>query len=109
MKNNDNNYIKELYENGTELKITGIAKVKDKNISSWYLGYTEELTKYINDTKDYIIKSETKYKSSMEQEPKIGLTVPVQCPKSNLKANVKMGLNNFAPIKVSDENESNAV
>ena len=82
-------------------------ETKDPNAKD--LDEEKELTKYINDTKDYIIKSETKYKSSMEQEPKIGLTVPVQCPKSNLKANVKMGLNNFAPIKVSDENESNAV
>ena len=46
-KQNDNNYVKKLYENGTNLKIVGIAKVKNNNTSSGYLGYTDDLTKYI--------------------------------------------------------------
>ena len=46
-RQNDSNYIKYLYDKGTELKITGIAKVKNKNITSGYLGYTEDLTKYV--------------------------------------------------------------
>ena len=39
--------MKDLYNKGTELKITGIVKVKNENTSNGYLGYTEELTKYI--------------------------------------------------------------
>lgn len=46
-RQNDNNYIKYLYDKGIELKITGIAKVKNKNTTNGYLGYTEDLTKYI--------------------------------------------------------------
>ena len=46
-RQNDNNYVKDLYNKGTELKITGIVKVKNENTSNGYLGYTEELTKYI--------------------------------------------------------------
>ena len=46
-RQNDNNYVKDLYDKGTELKITGIVKVKNENTSNGYLGYTEELTKYI--------------------------------------------------------------
>lgn len=53
-RQNDNNYIKELYENGTDLKIVGIVKVKNENIANGYLGYSEDLPKYImkkaNDT-----------------------------------------------------------
>lgn len=46
-KNSENNYLKNLYDNGVELKITGIVKVKDKNTINGYLGYTEDLTKYV--------------------------------------------------------------
>lgn len=46
-RQNDVNYIKYLYDKGIDLKITGIVKVKDKNTSNGYLGYTEELTKYV--------------------------------------------------------------
>ena len=46
-RENDTNYIKYLYDKGIDLKITGIVKVKDENISNGYLGYTENLTKYV--------------------------------------------------------------
>ena len=46
-RENDTNYIKYLYDKGIDLKITGIVKVKDENISNGYLGYTESLTKYV--------------------------------------------------------------
>ena len=47
-RENDNQYIKQLYNNkSTELKIVGVAKIKDTNLASSYLGYTSELNKYI--------------------------------------------------------------
>ena len=46
-RENDTNYIKYLYDKGIDLKITGIVKVKDENITNGYLGYTENLTKYV--------------------------------------------------------------
>lgn len=42
-KENDNNFIKNLCSKAPELKITGIIKVKDKNTTSGFLGYTHEL------------------------------------------------------------------
>ena len=38
-RQSDNNYIKNLYDNAVELKIVGIAKVKNENVSNGYLGY----------------------------------------------------------------------
>ena len=46
-KENDSNYIKDLYNNSIDLKITGIAKVKDKNVHNGFLGYTTDLVKYV--------------------------------------------------------------
>ena len=46
-KENDNNYLKSLYDKGTELKISGIVKVKNENTTNGFLGYTQDLTKYI--------------------------------------------------------------
>ncbi|MEE0865229.1 MAG: ATP-binding cassette domain-containing protein [Clostridia bacterium] len=59
-RQNDNNYIKYLYDKGTDLKITGIVKVKNNNVSNGYLGYTEDLTKYIMDqaNKNEIVKQQ---------------------------------------------------
>ena len=46
---NNNNYIKNLYNKSPELKITGIIKVKDKNTTSGFLGYTHALIEdYMN-------------------------------------------------------------
>jgi len=63
-KENDSNYVKELYNNGVDLKITGIAKVKDKNVESGFLGYTTNLVKYVmeqsNNTE--IVKQQMKNK-----------------------------------------------
>ena len=59
-RQSDNNYIKNLYDNAVELKIVGIAKVKNENVSNGYLGYTEDLTKYIMDkaSKSEIVKQQ---------------------------------------------------
>lgn len=59
-RQNDNNYIKYLYDKGTDLKITGIVKVKNNNVSNGYLGYTEDLTKYIMEqaNKNEIVKQQ---------------------------------------------------
>ncbi len=46
-RSSDASYVKKLYDNGVELKITGIVKVKDNNIVNGYLGYTGDLTKYV--------------------------------------------------------------
>ncbi|MBR3249119.1 MAG: ATP-binding cassette domain-containing protein [Clostridia bacterium] len=48
-RENDSEFIKELYNKAPELKITGIIKVKDKNTPSGFLGYTHELIEdYMN-------------------------------------------------------------
>lgn len=59
-RENDTNYIKYLYDKGIDLRITGIVKVKDENISNGYLGYTESLTKYVMEqaNKDEIVKQQ---------------------------------------------------
>lgn len=59
-RQNDNNYVKNLYDNAIELKIVGIAKVKNENVSNGYLGYTEDLTKYIMEkaSKSDIVKQQ---------------------------------------------------
>ena len=59
-RQNDNNYVKNLYDNAIELKIVGIAKVKNENVSNGYLGYTEDLTKHIMDkaSKSEIVKQQ---------------------------------------------------
>lgn len=59
-RQNDNNYVKKLYDNAVELKIVGIAKVKNENVSNGYLGYTEDLTKYIMEkaSKSDIVKQQ---------------------------------------------------
>ncbi|MBQ9014342.1 MAG: ATP-binding cassette domain-containing protein [Bacilli bacterium] len=59
-RQSDNNYVKYLYDNAVELKIVGIAKVKNENVSNGYLGYTEDLTKYIMDkaSKSEIVKQQ---------------------------------------------------
>ena len=59
-RQNDNNYVKKIYDNSVELKIVGIAKVKNENVSNGYLGYTEDLTKYIMEkaSKSEIVKQQ---------------------------------------------------
>ena len=48
-RENDSEYIKKLYNEAEELKVTGIIRVKDKNTTSGFLGYTHELIEnYIN-------------------------------------------------------------
>ena len=48
-RENDSDYIKQLYSKAPELKITGIIKVKDKNTANGFLGYTHELIEeYMN-------------------------------------------------------------
>ena len=48
-RENDSEFIKDLYNKAPELKITGIIKVKDKNTASGFLGYTHELIEdYMN-------------------------------------------------------------
>ena len=45
----DNDYLNKLYNSGKDLEIVGILKVKDKNSSSGFLGYTHKLIEnYIN-------------------------------------------------------------
>ncbi len=59
-RQNDNNYMKYLYDKATELKITGIVKVKNENTPNGYLGYTEDLAKYIMEeaNKTQIVKQQ---------------------------------------------------
>ena len=59
-RENDTEYVKNLYDKADELKITGIAKVKNKNTANGYLGYTEELAKHIMDqaNKTEIVKEQ---------------------------------------------------
>lgn len=45
----NSDYLEQLYSKATELKITGILRVKDKNLANGFLGYTHELIEdYIN-------------------------------------------------------------
>ena len=39
----DNDYINNLYDNSEDIKIVGVAKVKDNNSTNGFLGYTHEL------------------------------------------------------------------
>ena len=49
----DNDYLNKLYNSGKDLEIVGILKVKDKNSSSGFLGYTHKLIEnYINYAND---------------------------------------------------------
>ncbi|MBQ2639388.1 MAG: ATP-binding cassette domain-containing protein [Bacilli bacterium] len=42
-REDDNNYVNSLYEDGQDIKIVGVVKVKDNNSTNGFLGYTHEL------------------------------------------------------------------
>ncbi|MBR3325084.1 MAG: ABC transporter ATP-binding protein/permease [Clostridia bacterium] len=46
-RENDSNFLNNLYNEGTELKVVGVVKIKDKNTPSGFLGYTTDLTEYV--------------------------------------------------------------
>ena len=48
-KSNDIDYLNKLYENGYELKIVGIAKARNENQQSGFVGYTEDLIKFVGE------------------------------------------------------------
>lgn len=48
-KTNDVEYLNKLYENGYDLKIVGIAKVKKESQTSGFVGYTNDLVKFIGE------------------------------------------------------------
>ena len=61
-KENDTNFIKQLYDNGTELKIVGIAKTKSDKVESSFVGYTDLLNEYLisNANEKQIVKEQLK-------------------------------------------------
>ena len=46
-RENDSDFLNNLYNEGTELKVVGVVKIKDKNTPSGFLGYTTDLTEYV--------------------------------------------------------------
>ena len=46
-RENDTDFLNNLYNEGTELKVVGVVKIKDKNTPSGFLGYTTDLTEYV--------------------------------------------------------------
>lgn len=61
-KSDEQEYLRKLVENGTELKIVGIAKISDNAVSatSGFIGYTHELSNYIinESSKTQIVKNQ---------------------------------------------------
>ena len=87
-RENDNQYIKQLYnDKSIELKIVGVAKVKDKNIPSSYLGYTNELNKYIIENAN---KTDIAKEQMANQNINVFTGTPFDEMTSSLKQNLKI-------------------